>query len=299
MRSRKSSNAPRAQAQPAPQARTKRLSLAVCVIALIVVLSACGYHVSGTAPSLPADWHAIAIPAFKNDTTQYRIEQRFTSAVIRQFIERTKYRIIQNPEDADAILHGEVISIETSPILFNGTTGQVTSMVVTIHTKVSLIETKSQKVVYHNDGHRLPRRISNLHRRPKFPGRRPGRRTHVARFRRATGFQCDGEFLVPEATTGKTLRVARQGQAPVPALVLIGTDPYLRDLCRNKIIDAYVPANMRDWALSRVDLDGSDWGELFSARRNSADDGLLPGGRRARRRIHRNSRQSRRRHRRR
>jgi outer membrane lipopolysaccharide assembly protein LptE/RlpB len=151
LRSPKSSRAPRAQAQPAPQARAKRLSLAVCVIALIVFLSACGYHVSGTAPSLPADWQAIAIPAFKNDTTQYRIEQRFTSAVIRQFIERTKYRIIQNPEDADAILHGEVISIETSPILFNGTTGQVTSMVVTIHTKVSLIETKSQKVVYHND----------------------------------------------------------------------------------------------------------------------------------------------------
>jgi outer membrane lipopolysaccharide assembly protein LptE/RlpB len=129
---------------------TARAALAVCVLAIILA-AGCGYHISGTSPSLPADWKAIAIPAFKNDTTQYRIEQRFTSAVIRQFIERTKYRIIQNPADADAILHGEVVSLETSPILFNGTTGQVTSMVVTIHTKVSLVDTKTQKVVYHND----------------------------------------------------------------------------------------------------------------------------------------------------
>jgi DNA polymerase III subunit delta len=67
---------------------------------------------------------------------------------------------------------------------------------------------------------------------------------------------------VPEATTEKLFALLAKGK-PVPALVLIGTDPYLRDLCRNKIIDAYVPPPMRDWALSRVDLDGSDWSELF------------------------------------
>jgi hypothetical protein len=49
------------------------------------------------------------------------------------------------------VLHGEIVSIETSPVLFNAQTGQVTTMVVTIHSKVSLVDTKTQKVVYHND----------------------------------------------------------------------------------------------------------------------------------------------------
>jgi outer membrane lipopolysaccharide assembly protein LptE/RlpB len=126
---------------------------AACFACAIAALfsAGCGYHVAGTAPNLPADWKTIAIPAFKNDTTAYRIEQRFTAAVIRQFIERTRYRIIQDTGSADAVLHGEVVSIETSPILFDATTGQVTSMVVTIHTKVSLIDNKTEKVVYHND----------------------------------------------------------------------------------------------------------------------------------------------------
>ena len=127
--------------------------VAAFLFAALFTASSCGYHVAGTAasPTLPADWKEIAIPAFKNNTTQYRIEQRFTAAVIRQFIERTKYRVVQDTEGADAVLHGEIVSIEASPVLFNATTGQVTTMVVTIHSKVSLVDTKTEKVVYHND----------------------------------------------------------------------------------------------------------------------------------------------------
>ena len=44
--------------------------------------------------------------------------------MIREFISRTKYRIVQDPQSADAVLHGEVLSIETSPVLFNATTAK-------------------------------------------------------------------------------------------------------------------------------------------------------------------------------
>ncbi len=137
---------------PNPHFAKTRLWLAVFFWAIAsTALSGCGYHVAGTSPALPAEWKTIAVPAFKNDTTRYRIEQRFTSAVIRQFIERTKYRIIQDTANADAVLTGEVVSIEASPVIFDATTGQVTTMVVTIHTKVKLVDAKTEKVVYHND----------------------------------------------------------------------------------------------------------------------------------------------------
>ena len=38
-----------------------------------------------------------------------------------------------------------------APILFNATTGEVTTMLVVVHMKVSLVDTKSEKAVYHND----------------------------------------------------------------------------------------------------------------------------------------------------
>jgi outer membrane lipopolysaccharide assembly protein LptE/RlpB len=130
------------------------LTLPLFVIAVLVFtvsLTGCGYHVAGRAGDLPPDWTTIAVPAFKNDTTRYRIEQRFTAAVIRQFVQRTKYKIVQDPDNADAVLHGEVISIETAPVLFDATTGQVTTMLVTVHTKVQLIATKDEKPVYENN----------------------------------------------------------------------------------------------------------------------------------------------------
>ena len=125
---------------------------AILLLAQIgMACAGCGYHVAGRASRLPSDWSSIAVPAFKNDTTRYRIEQRFTEAVIHQFIERTKYRIVQNVDAADGVLHGEVLSIETSPIIFNSTTGEVETMIVTIHTRVLLVDNHTSKPVYKND----------------------------------------------------------------------------------------------------------------------------------------------------
>lgn len=124
--------------------------VAIALCALLVPVG-CGYHVVGRESTLPADWQTIAVPAFKNDTTRYRIEQRMTQSVIREFIERTKYHIVQDQAAADAVLHGEVLSIDTNPVLFNATTGEVTTMLVTVHTKVLLVDSHTQKTIYHAD----------------------------------------------------------------------------------------------------------------------------------------------------
>ena len=135
------------------RSRTRVFGLAFRLVLLFapLALAGCGYHVAGHASTLPSEWSEIAIPAFKNDTTTYRIEQRMTQAVIREFVTRTKYRIVQDTASADAVLHGEVVSIETDPVLFEATTGEVTAMLVTVHTKVELIDTKTEKPIYKND----------------------------------------------------------------------------------------------------------------------------------------------------
>ncbi len=124
---------------------------AAVLLPLALLVAGCGYHVAGRITGAPAEWRTIAIPAFKNDTTHDRIEQRFTEAVIREFIARTKYRIVQDPSSADAILHGEILSIDTSPVLFNATTGEVTAMLVTIQAKVEVDDSVSKKPAYRND----------------------------------------------------------------------------------------------------------------------------------------------------
>jgi DNA polymerase-3 subunit delta len=63
-------------------------------------------------------------------------------------------------------------------------------------------------------------------------------------------------------TPEKLIERLARGKA-VPAIVLHGTDVYLRDLCRNKIIDAFVPEGARDWAVARIDGGAGAWDEVF------------------------------------
>jgi DNA polymerase-3 subunit delta len=59
--------------------------------------------------------------------------------------------------------------------------------------------------------------------------------------------------LVARLSTGK----------PVAAIVLLGTDSYLREMCRNKIIEACVPEAAREWALARISVHDSGWDEVL------------------------------------
>src|ERR1700689_1068787 len=49
----------------------------------------------------------------------------------------------------------------------------------------------------------------------------------------------------------------------VPAIVLLGTDSYLREMCRAKIMDACVPAAARDWAVARMSAREAGWDEIL------------------------------------
>ena len=80
-----------------------------------------------------------------------RIEQRLTSATVHEFLARTPYKVVSNPSDGDAVLHGKVVALEAVPLLFDTTSGRATTMLVTVKCEVTLTQTSTQKVLYHTD----------------------------------------------------------------------------------------------------------------------------------------------------
>ena len=50
---------------------------------------------------------------------------------------------------------------------------------------------------------------------------------------------------------------------PVPAVLLHGADPYLRDLCREKIIEVCVPEGAREWAVARIPASAAAWDDIL------------------------------------
>jgi outer membrane lipopolysaccharide assembly protein LptE/RlpB len=124
-----------------------------CTAAMILasLLSGCGYHVAGHSAALPANVKTIGIPALENRTNQYRIEQRLTAALVREFLAKTSYRIVADANQADAVLRGRITSLESSAVLFDAATGRATTMLVTMRCEVVLEEREPPKVLYRND----------------------------------------------------------------------------------------------------------------------------------------------------
>lgn len=109
--------------------------------AMALPISGCGYHTAGHAARIPASVRTIAVPVFVNQTQTYRIEQILTRDVVREFLARTHYQIVNDArKSADAVLKGAVVSAQAAPLTYDAQTGRISSAVVTVSMKVSLVD---------------------------------------------------------------------------------------------------------------------------------------------------------------
>src|SRR5271169_6125289 len=111
-----------------PSGRQPARNLLSSAMLLLLATVGCSYHTAGHTAKLPADVKTIAIPAFKNETNTYRIDQMLTASVVREFTTRTHYHILnESSEAADATLRGTVVSASSTPLTYNTATGQAAS----------------------------------------------------------------------------------------------------------------------------------------------------------------------------
>ncbi len=118
---------------------------------LLVTLTGCGYHQAGSATHIPANVQTLAVPIFATHAQAYHTEAAFTEAIVRELNTRTKYRIINTDSpDADAILHGTILTQTVTPLTYDSSTGQSSSYLVTINARV-LLTSHDGRVLYRND----------------------------------------------------------------------------------------------------------------------------------------------------
>ena len=130
--------------------RTRDSGLAAVLLPAMLLLAGCGYHTAGHAGQLPENVKTVAIPAFKNETLTYRIDQMLTASVVREFTTRTHYHILNDAsDDADATLRGTVLSSSAAPLTYDTATGRAASVLVVVSMRVVLTG-RDGKVLYQN-----------------------------------------------------------------------------------------------------------------------------------------------------
>lgn len=121
--------------------------LAVAVFALM--FGSCGYHVAGHADLMPKTIHTVCIPAFQNSTIRYKLTDRLPEAIAHEFISRTRYKIVSDPNTADAILQGSILNYYANQVTV-GTTGRATAADLRVVLSVKLTERATGKILYSN-----------------------------------------------------------------------------------------------------------------------------------------------------
>ena len=128
-----------------------RGQIATVLLATSIIAGGCGYALVGRGNVLPPEVRSIQIPAFVNRTTRVEIEQRLTQAVSSELVARAGLQIVQNANEADAILRGEITSVAITPIAFNDQ-GRATRYQVSINAGIELLDHRNDDApIWKND----------------------------------------------------------------------------------------------------------------------------------------------------
>ena len=106
-----------------------------------------------TKNQLPARIHTIAVPAFQNQALRYKVETRFTEAVINEIVRRGRgLRVQGEREGADAVIDGVIKSFNFSGVLLDSR-GRARIFEVTITAAVTVRDQVENRVIYDNQNY--------------------------------------------------------------------------------------------------------------------------------------------------
>jgi hypothetical protein len=119
-----------------------------------LLFSVCGYTECykpvGQGGGLPKNIKTLAVPAFQNPSLRYKVEQRFTSAVIDEALRRSRsLNVVSTPEGADAVLLGTIKNFSFRPVLLDDV-GRARLFEVTITVGVTVRDQTKNKIIFDN-----------------------------------------------------------------------------------------------------------------------------------------------------
>jgi hypothetical protein len=109
----------------------------------------CGYALAGRGTFLPSYIRTIGVPTFTNRTTVFNLETLLTQKVRAEFIGRGKYQVLPESSGVDALLVGDVTSVNITPVSF-GQQQLASRYVLTMAARIELRDQRENKVLWEN-----------------------------------------------------------------------------------------------------------------------------------------------------
>ena len=127
-------------------------SLALC-LALAAILPPCGYGLVGRGGGFDPSIKRIGVPLFKDPTGRSNLDQKITQKVIEELLKRGKVDVVQTIDGVDAIVDGEIVTYQVTPVGFSGERGSTTASryAITLTAKVKYYKPGVSEPIWQND----------------------------------------------------------------------------------------------------------------------------------------------------
>src|SRR5262249_43605803 len=95
----------------------------------------------------------LAIPAFQNESLRYKVEQRFTSAMIDEVLRRSRsLSVVSTAEGADAVMVGNVKNFIFRPVILDDQ-GRARLFEVAIVIGLTIRDQTRNKIIFDNQNY--------------------------------------------------------------------------------------------------------------------------------------------------
>lgn len=115
---------------------------------IVLFAAGCGYHVTGQGDLVPKTVKTIAIPGFQNITTRYQLGKLLPEDIAREFLTRTRYKVISDASQADAVLNGAIVNFAYFPTTIDTATGRSTGVEVIVTVRLTLTDRATNAVIW-------------------------------------------------------------------------------------------------------------------------------------------------------
>ncbi len=128
----------------------KQLAWLVCLL-IAAACASCGYRVA-SRNRVTSSYKTLTVTPLENQTTIFEVEQILTRALVKTFVEKSAFKIVEENDTPDLVLNGRVVNLYATPVIYGKETFGSTFL-VTLNATIEIHEKSSGKVVFRNDNY--------------------------------------------------------------------------------------------------------------------------------------------------
>jgi len=109
-----------------------------------LVAVGCGYHLVGTASTLPEGVGTLFVERFQNQTRFIDMDQRVDESLSMEWVRRRRLQLVDDRKGADLVLSGVILNLGIAPVSFDEQ-GRATEYQMSLTTSVRLFDVRTSE----------------------------------------------------------------------------------------------------------------------------------------------------------